>query len=62
MEDQNFEYEQYSIFRKLSKTILEDLKKHGAKIVAEEINSKNRGEYYVAPTEEGVKDFAKKLK
>lgn len=61
MEDQNFEYEQYSVFRKLSQAILDDLEKHGAKIVAEEINSKARGEYYVTPTEEGVKCFANKL-
>ncbi|KAA1244556.1 hypothetical protein [Aquimarina sp. RZ0] len=61
MEDLNFEYEQYRVFRRLAETILSNLEKYGAEVIAKEINSKSRGEYYVTPTDRGVREFAKKL-
>ncbi|TSE02692.1 hypothetical protein [Aquimarina algiphila] len=49
------------LFRKISLLILNNLEKYGPERVANELNEKSEGNYYVVPTEEGVREYVSNL-
>ncbi|KAA1247912.1 hypothetical protein [Aquimarina sp. RZ0] len=49
------------VFRKVSYLILKDLERYGPEKVANEINEGSQGNYYVVPTDEGVRECVSNL-
>ncbi len=49
------------VFHKMSLLILWDLAKYGLEKVANEINEGSQGNYYVVPTEDGVREYVGNL-
>ncbi|KAA1241559.1 hypothetical protein [Aquimarina sp. RZ0] len=49
------------VFRKMSLLILRDMDNYGPEKVANEINESSQGNYYVVPTEDGVREYVSSL-